>query len=119
MKARSPQAPHLLLESSKLATPAYKQSTPHSSRPYSSLQNFLSNLLREALINFSFCRHCEERSDEAISKYMIYLKTRLLISPHPWGSTLRAFSLTLEVQFLLSCKNCRYARNDELFCFEF
>jgi len=37
---------------------------------------------REVLSNFSFCRHCEERSDEAISKYMIYLKTRLLISPH-------------------------------------
>src|SRR3990170_1691674 len=37
---------------------------------------------------------------------------RYLIEPHPWGSTLRAFSLPLEVQFLLSCKNCRCARND-------
>jgi hypothetical protein len=35
----------------------------------------------------------------------------ILISPHPWGSTLRAFSLTLEVQFLLSCKNCQSLRS--------
>ncbi len=33
----------------------------------------------------------------------------MLISPHPWGSTLRAFSLTLEVQFLLSLQKLSLA----------